>query len=76
MVHNVAPVIAAERLLHHGLADDVIAAYLARTWSLTAIEQRDAIAAAHILVRRESRSDAWYVSGSRPRVQSRSHTRT
>ena len=53
MVHNVAPVIAAERLLHHGLADDVIAAYLARTWSLTAIEQRDAVAAAHVLVRRE-----------------------
>jgi hypothetical protein len=53
MAHNIAPVIAAERLLHHGIADDVIAAYLARTWSLTVIEQRDAIAAAHVLLRRE-----------------------
>ncbi len=53
MAYNVAPVIAAERLLHHGMADELIVAYLARTWSLTAIEQRDAIAAAHVLVRRE-----------------------
>ena len=53
MAHNVAPVIAAERLLHHGMADEVIVGYLVRTWSLTPVEQRDAIAAAHLLVRRE-----------------------
>ena len=53
MAHDVAPVVAAERLLHHGMPDDLILRYLARTWSLNGVEQRDAIAAAHLLLRRE-----------------------
>ena len=45
-------VVAAEVLLHHGLSDAVILSYLARSWPREA-ECRHALAAAHILIRRE-----------------------
>ena len=53
MSRNVAPLIAAEALLHHGLSDDAVAGYLARTWPLDALDCRAAVDAAHILLRRE-----------------------
>jgi len=54
MSRNIAPVIAAEALLHHGLSDEAVAAYLARTWPLEAVDCRSAVDAAHILLRRTS----------------------
>jgi hypothetical protein len=53
MSRNVAPVIAAEALLHHGLSDDAIIGYIARTWPLDDHDCRAAVLAAHILIRRE-----------------------
>jgi hypothetical protein len=53
MSRNVAPVIAAEALLHHGLSDDAIVGYIARTWPLDEHDCRAAVLAAHILLRRE-----------------------
>jgi hypothetical protein len=53
MSRNVAPLIAAEALLHHGLSDDAVVGYLARTWPLDALDCRAAVNAAHILLRRE-----------------------
>jgi len=53
MARDVAPVIAAEALLHHGMSDDVIAAYVARTWPLDEKQCVEAVAAAHVLMRRE-----------------------
>jgi hypothetical protein len=53
MSRNVAPVIAAEALLHHGLSDDAIIGYIARTWPLDDHDCRAAVLAAHILVKRE-----------------------
>jgi len=50
---DVAPVIAAQALLAHGLADDVIVAYVRRTWNLDDIDAEAALAAARVLVRRE-----------------------
>ena len=50
---DVAPVVAAEALLHHGMADDVIISYLARTWELDDRECFSAVAAAHVLLRKE-----------------------
>jgi hypothetical protein len=50
---DVAPVIAAEALLHHGMRDDVIISYLARTWDLDDRECFSAVEAAHVLLRRE-----------------------
>jgi len=48
-----APVVAAEVLLHHGLSDDAILSYLARSWPLDETDRRYALNAAHILLRRE-----------------------
>lgn len=50
---DVAPVVAAEALLHHGMRDDVIISYLARTWALDDHECCSAVAAAHVLLRKE-----------------------
>jgi hypothetical protein len=50
---DVAPVIAAQALLAHNMDDDVIVAYLQRTWRLEDIDARAALAAARVLVRRE-----------------------
>ena len=50
---DVAPVVAAEVLLRHGLADDRIVEYLARTWALDEIDCVSAVAAARVLIRRE-----------------------
>jgi len=50
---DVAPVIAAQALLAHEMDDDVIVAYLQRTWRLDDIDARSALAAARVLVRRE-----------------------
>lgn len=49
---DVAPVIAAQALLAHGIDDDVIVAYLRRTWHLDDIDAQAALAAARLLVRR------------------------
>jgi hypothetical protein len=57
MPRDVAPVIAAEALLHRGLRDDVVMSYLARTWPLDDCECRDIMDAAHILLRREQFED-------------------
>jgi hypothetical protein len=48
-----APVVAAEVLLHHGLSDEAILSYLARSWRLVETDCRSALNAAHILLRRE-----------------------
>ncbi|MGO9875704.1 MAG: hypothetical protein ACLPVY_18115 [Acidimicrobiia bacterium] len=53
MNRDVAPVIAAQALLAHSLNDDVIVAYLQRTWNLDAVDAEAALAAARVLVRRE-----------------------
>jgi hypothetical protein len=57
MRRDVAPVLAAEALLHRGLSDDTIAGYIARTWPLDERDCRAAVLAAHILVRRENAQD-------------------
>ena len=49
MHQDVAPVVAAEALLHHGMSDDVVLGYLARTWPLELFECHVALDAAHIL---------------------------
>jgi hypothetical protein len=53
MHRDAAPVIAAETLIRRGLSDELILAHLARQWPLDEHECRDALDAAHILVRRE-----------------------
>jgi hypothetical protein len=53
MSRDVAPVVAAEALLHHGLSDDAVIGYIARTWPLDDLDCRAAVDAAHILLRRE-----------------------
>ena len=53
MSRSIAPLIAAEALLHHGLSDEAVVAYLARTWPLDAVDCQAAVNAAHILLRRE-----------------------
>ncbi len=50
---DVAPVFAAEVLLHHGLGDEAILSYLARSWPLDERDCRASLDAAHILLRRE-----------------------
>jgi len=63
MSRNVAPLIAAEALLHHGLSDDAVVGYLVRTWPLDALDCRAAVNAAHILLRREHAESASSVRG-------------
>ncbi len=53
MKRDVAPVIAAQEFLAHGMDDDVTLAYLKHTWWLDDIDAEAALAAAHVLVRRE-----------------------
>jgi len=53
MRRDVAPVVAAEVLLHHGLCDEAILSYLARSWPLDERDCRASLDAAHILLRRE-----------------------
>ena len=50
---DVAPVIAAEALLDHGMDAEVIVAYLRKTWNLDDIDAAAALAAARVLQRRE-----------------------
>jgi hypothetical protein len=38
-------------LLRHGMADDVVAGYLARTWPLDEVGCLDAVRSAHVLLR-------------------------
>jgi len=57
MARDVAPLVAGEALLRHGLDDDRIIEYLARTWALDEIDCVAAVEAAHILVRREHPHD-------------------
>jgi hypothetical protein len=49
---DVAPVIAAEALLDHGMDGELIVAYLRKTWNLDDIDAA-ALAAARVLQRRE-----------------------
>ncbi len=53
MVPNSAAVVAARVLLLHGLSDDVIAGYIARTWALDGADCDAALASARALLRRE-----------------------
>jgi hypothetical protein len=53
MRRDAAPVICAELLLHHGFTDPAILSHLARTWRLDEPDLRAALAAAHILLRRQ-----------------------
>jgi len=50
--HDAAPVVAAEVLLRHGLTDDAIAEWLARTWEIDDHDCHAAVRAAHILLQR------------------------
>ena len=54
---DVAPVIAAEALLRHGMHDEEVVGYLARTWSLADADCDAAVRAAHVLLRHEARAD-------------------
>ena len=51
MRRDIAPVVTAEVLLRHGMADDVVAGYLARTWPLDEDGCLDAVRSAHALLR-------------------------
>jgi hypothetical protein len=53
MRRDAAPVVAAKVLLRHGLDDEAILSYLARSWPLDDHDCRSALDAAHILLRRE-----------------------
>ena len=55
---DLAPVIAAQALLRHGLHDHEVLGYVARTWALDDIDCHAAVAAAHVLLRREARVGA------------------
>jgi hypothetical protein len=46
-------VVAAKVLLRHGLDDDAIVSYLARSWPIDERDCRSALDAARILLRRE-----------------------
>lgn len=45
--------VAATVLLRHGLDDEAIVSYLARSWPIDERDCRSALDAAHILLRRE-----------------------
>jgi hypothetical protein len=49
MSHRVAPVIAAQALLAHGVDEAAVFAYVQRTWRLDPADARAAIAAANTL---------------------------
>ncbi|MDP9331760.1 MAG: hypothetical protein M3Q30_00390 [Actinomycetota bacterium] len=63
MRRSSAPVVAAEVLLHHGLSDEAILSYLARSWPLDETDCRYALNAAHILLRRERAGGAGAADG-------------
>jgi hypothetical protein len=51
--HDLAPVIAAQVLLRHGMSEDLVQEYVARTWPLEPDDCHAAIEAARLLLRRE-----------------------
>ena len=57
MGRNVAPVIVAHVLLTLNAPDDVATDYLASRWPLNDIDVHAAVAAAHVLVRRDRRTN-------------------
>ena len=54
MATNAAPVIYARVLLRHGLADDVVARYVARTFAFDHRRCNATLEAAHLLVEQEA----------------------
>ena len=48
-----SPVVAAQALLAHGVAVGAVLAYLQRTWGLSEVDGRAAIAAGRLLVGRD-----------------------
>ena len=57
MGRSVAPVIVAHVLLTLDAPDDVASEYLASRWPLNDIDVHAAVAAAHVLVRRDRGTD-------------------
>jgi hypothetical protein len=53
MVRDSAPIVAAQVLMRHGLADDVISGYVARTWPLKAHQRDAALATARFLTEQQ-----------------------
>lgn len=49
--------VAAQALLAHGVAVGAVLAYLQRTWGLSEVDGRAAIAAGQLLVGRDARHD-------------------
>ncbi len=58
MNHDVAPVVAAQALLAHGLDDEAVLTYVRRTWKLDPHDAQAAIAAARVILRSEERAAA------------------
>jgi hypothetical protein len=58
MARDVAPVIAAETLLRHGLGEEKIIAFVSRTWALDRADAQAVLAAARALLRREGVTSA------------------
>jgi hypothetical protein len=54
MAQHSAPIVAARVLLEHGLADDVIVGYVARTWALDDRHCDATVAAARFLLEQET----------------------
>lgn len=52
MDRDIAPVIAAQALLAHGMQDRLVLDYVRRTWTLDPVDAGAAVRAAHILVER------------------------
>jgi len=55
MHRDAAPVVAAQALLAHGMADDAITDYLCRAWPLDPIDAVAAVEAARTLNRHDHR---------------------
>ena len=49
MNRDLAPVIAAQALVAHGMRDDAVIAYLRRTWHLDSVDAQAAVSAARTL---------------------------
>jgi len=47
--HDVAPVIAAHALFAHGMRDELVIAYVQRTWRLDPQDARAAVVAARVM---------------------------
>jgi len=52
-----SPVVAAQALLAHGVAVSAVLAYVQRTWGLSDVDTRAAIAAGRLLVGHDVRYD-------------------